>query len=183
MRANPQFGSLCVLLRLLCALLVNRNRRERKEYAKDPQRQRRRTNKGCGIDKCWWALEINRCHFAMFPGRDTARGGSLMRHIVLVITVAIVGMVVLAACKSTDQLISTRSNPSTSPTPGDGIRRITVSELQSLVNKNEAFIVDVRSEDAYKTAHIKGAKLMPLNEILNHTGELPKDKLIVTYCS
>ena len=43
--------------------------------------------------------------------------------------------------------------------------------------------MDVRSQDAYDLGHIPGAKLIPLDEIANRTKELPKDKLIVTYCS
>jgi len=35
----------------------------------------------------------------------------------------------------------------------------------------------------YDLGHIPGAKLIPAGEILNHLNELPKDKLIVTYCS
>ena len=43
--------------------------------------------------------------------------------------------------------------------------------------------VDVRNEDAYNAAHIRGAKLIPLSDVEKRAGELPKDKLIVTYCT
>jgi hydroxyacylglutathione hydrolase len=67
--------------------------------------------------------------------------------------------------------------------PDDGIRRITVQETQELLAKGEAVIIDVRSEPAYKADHIKNSKSLPANELLAHIDELPKDKLIVAYCS
>ncbi len=102
-----------------------------------------------------------------------------------IVAVAVIGVAVFAACNSSDQtgINSRTSGASSAPTPADGVRRMTVSELQNLVNKNEAFIVDVRSQDSYNAGHIRGAKLFPLGEIDKRSGELPKDKLIVTYCS
>jgi len=35
----------------------------------------------------------------------------------------------------------------------------------------------------YDTGHIPGSKLIPSPEITNRVGELPRDKMIVTYCS
>jgi rhodanese-related sulfurtransferase len=63
------------------------------------------------------------------------------------------------------------------------VRRITVVELQQLVSKGEAFVVDVRNDASYKQGHIKGARLIPTNQILQRADELPQDKVIVTYCS
>jgi 3-mercaptopyruvate sulfurtransferase SseA len=102
-----------------------------------------------------------------------------------ILTVAVIGVAVLAACNSNEQtaINSRTSGASGAPTPADGVRRITVSDLQNMVNKNEAFIVDVRNEASYNAGHIRGAKLIPLNDIDKRSGELPKDKLIVTYCS
>ena len=52
-----------------------------------------------------------------------------------------------------------------------------------MMKKGEVFIVDVRNEASYNAGHIPGAKLIPSGEILNHINELPKNKLIVTYCA
>jgi 3-mercaptopyruvate sulfurtransferase SseA len=106
-------------------------------------------------------------------------------RLLFMLAVAVIGVAVLAACNSADQtaINSRTSGASAAPTPADGVRRITVSELQNMVNKNEAFIVDVRSADSYNAGHIRGARLIPLNDIDKRSGELPKDKLIVTYCS
>ena len=67
--------------------------------------------------------------------------------------------------------------------PPDNVRRITVDELQQALAAHQAVLVDVRNDVAYKNGHIKGALLIPATEIDKHLAELPKDKLIVTYCA
>ena len=61
---------------------------------------------------------------------------------------------------------------------------------QTLSHKNkqaldahQAIVIDVRGDVSYKAGHIKGALMIPGAEIDKHVDELPKDKLIVTYCS
>ncbi len=102
--------------------------------------------------------------------------------------VAILGLAVLTACNSAENknvsagpIAPQPQNPTT--LPSDGVRRVTVVELRDLLAKNEAVVYDVRNEEAYKTGHIRGAKLMPVADTVKHISELPKDKLIVTYCS
>jgi 3-mercaptopyruvate sulfurtransferase SseA len=65
----------------------------------------------------------------------------------------------------------------------DGARRVTTAELETLIKEGKAFVVDVRSQDSYDMGHIPGSKLIPVGEILNHVNELPRDKMIITYCS
>jgi len=65
----------------------------------------------------------------------------------------------------------------------DGARRITPVELRQLLKKDEAILVDVRSPEAYKASHVKGARNIPAAEVGNRAGELPANKLIATYCS
>jgi 3-mercaptopyruvate sulfurtransferase SseA len=67
--------------------------------------------------------------------------------------------------------------------PGDDVRRVTVAELKQALDAGQALVVDVRNQAAYDAGHIKGAKLVPAAEVDKHVNELPKDKLIVTYCS
>ncbi len=69
------------------------------------------------------------------------------------------------------------------PPPADNVRRITVDELKQELAANKALVVDVRGDAAYKTGHIIGSIMIPAAEIDQHVSELPKDKLIVTYCS
>jgi rhodanese-related sulfurtransferase len=61
--------------------------------------------------------------------------------------------------------------------------RISVDEAREALAKGTAVLVDVRGVDAYKAEHAKGALSIPLNEVSGRAGELPKDKLIITYCT
>jgi len=103
------------------------------------------------------------------------------------LAVALILGVALIACNSMDltrqKLAAASPTPATQTPPSDGARRITTTELQAALAKGEAVVYDVRSEMAYKEGHIKGAHLLPVNEVLTKAGELPRDKLIVTYCS
>ena len=47
----------------------------------------------------------------------------------------------------------------------------------------DTLIVDVRNRDEGNAGMIKGAKLVPDEELLDRLAEIPKDKQIVTYCS
>jgi 3-mercaptopyruvate sulfurtransferase SseA len=67
--------------------------------------------------------------------------------------------------------------------PPDGVRRISISELQEALEKGEAVVVDVRGSVEYKLGHIKGALSVPLGLLAQQIKDLPKDKLIVTYCA
>ena len=109
-----------------------------------------------------------------------------MRHILSVIAIGVFGLLVLTACNSAEQKAS-KSSPlapaAPATTPADGARRVTVAELKDLLAQNEAVVIDVRNEESYKASHIKGARLIPEAEVAKRSDELPKDKLIVTYCS
>jgi rhodanese-related sulfurtransferase len=67
--------------------------------------------------------------------------------------------------------------------PPDGVKRITTVELRDALEKGTAIVVDVRGATFYKQNHIKGSISIPEDQIAEHLKELPRDKLIVTYCS
>lgn len=105
----------------------------------------------------------------------------LLFSAVIAATVAI-----LAACNAVDHV----NNSNTKPAPkgpetvyADGARRVTIDELEAMMKDGTVLVVDVRSQDAYNQGHIPGSRLIPAGEILNHIGDLPRDKTIVTYCS
>jgi rhodanese-related sulfurtransferase len=65
----------------------------------------------------------------------------------------------------------------------ESARRIDQKEAVSLVKKHKAVFVDVRPKDAYEQGHIKGAMNIPLGEVLQRLKDLPKGKMIITYCA
>lgn len=61
--------------------------------------------------------------------------------------------------------------------------RISAEEAKQAVAKGEAVLVDVRGKESYDLEHAKGAISLPLSDLPNRMGELPKDKKIITYCT
>lgn len=136
-----------------------------------------------------------------------ARGKSLRRRtekqmrLLLTVVAAVAlaaGLLLVAACNPDAQKAQTSANkaqpaapangtPATAPTTpapqADNVRRITVDELKKDLDAHQAVVIDVRGDAAYKAGHIKGAQMIPGGEIDKHVNELPKDKLIVLYCS
>jgi 3-mercaptopyruvate sulfurtransferase SseA len=104
--------------------------------------------------------------------------------------VLLLGIAILSGCANKATKIggqTTASNGTQTPANDtgypDGATRITIPDLQEKIKKNEVFIIDVRNQASFDAGHIPGSRLIPSGEVLNHVDELPKDKLIVTYCS
>ena len=66
---------------------------------------------------------------------------------------------------------------------GDNVRRITPAEARAAIAQGKAIIVDVRGEDSYNAGHVKGARWINLNDIGSRVKDLPRNKMIITYCS
>ena len=94
--------------------------------------------------------------------------------------------VVFAACNSVDHVANSNTKPVTQGPEtvyADGARRVTTDELEAMLKDGTAVVIDVRNQASYDLGHIPGSLLIPAGEILNHVNELPRDKMIVTYCS
>jgi hypothetical protein len=100
----------------------------------------------------------------------------------------------LGACKATDTAGNTsagatqaagKSNAPTGTTEvhADGVRRVTVGELEKLLADGGTVVYDTRARTAYDAEHVKGALSMPYDEVEKRAGELPKDKTLVFYCT
>lgn len=115
-----------------------------------------------------------------------------MRAFIYVVGLALLAL--LVACNSQEgamkrpqgNLAKTGPTPQTTQpaqnTP-DNARRITAEELHKLWQKNEVLIVDTRNEPSFKQGHIRGAILIPSSEFAGRADELPKNRMIVTYCT
>jgi rhodanese-related sulfurtransferase len=51
------------------------------------------------------------------------------------------------------------------------------------LEKGEAVVIDVRGSVEYQLGHIKGSRSVPLGLIAQQSKDLPRDKLLVTYCA
>ena len=118
-----------------------------------------------------------------------------MRLLYSLSAAVLLAVLTLAACNSTEnagnKAASSTGNsaarvPASTPghvAPADGVKRVTTIELRNALEKGEALVVDVRGDAAYKQNHIKGSISIPLDAVEARINELPRDKMIVTYCS
>ncbi|MDT4895544.1 MAG: hypothetical protein QOH25_621 [Acidobacteriota bacterium] len=115
-----------------------------------------------------------------------------MRLLFSLSAAVVLSILMLAACNSSDTKgnragsNSAASFPSTTPghvAPSDGVKRVTIVELRDAIAKGTAIIVDVRGDSSYQQNHIKGSISIPLDQVPTRLQELPRDKMIVTYCS
>ena len=95
----------------------------------------------------------------------------------------LVGAVVFAACNAVDQVPAKPATKGPETVHADGARRVTIEELDAMMKNGTAVVVDVRNQAAFDAGHIPSSRLIPAGEILDHISELPRDKMIVTYCS
>ena len=65
----------------------------------------------------------------------------------------------------------------------DGVRRVTPAELKQMVDGGGAVIYDTRTKGAYDAEHIRGAVLMPPEEVERRIAEFPRDKTLIFYCT
>lgn len=61
------------------------------------------------------------------------------------------------------------------------LKGITWREMQT-IDKNDVFIIDVRTSDEYNFKHIAGSVNIPLEELRAHISEIPDNKPIIIYC-
>ena len=111
-----------------------------------------------------------------------------MRFIALAFLALLVTIGGLVACNSNETLLSQTPKaaptpPQPAPPPADNARRITAAELHDLYQKGDVVIIDTRAEPAYKDEHIKGSISMPTGTVLSRLDELPRNKMIVAYCT
>lgn len=99
-------------------------------------------------------------------------------------------VMMLAGCNSTEgnylKSTSNTQKKSAQPQPehnDDDARRITLNEVRAVWEKdnNSVVFIDTRAAAAYEANHIKGAFL--LGDFVSRAAEIPKDKLIVAYCT
>lgn len=65
-----------------------------------------------------------------------------------------------------------------------GYRNIESSEARTLLAKKVAvYLLDVRTPEEYRQAHLTGAVLIPINEMERRLGEIPKNRPVVVYCA
>ncbi|MBV5277494.1 MAG: rhodanese-like domain-containing protein [Campylobacteraceae bacterium] len=60
--------------------------------------------------------------------------------------------------------------------------KIKTPDMLALVEEGKAILIDIRFKEEFEAWHIATSINIPLNELPQRLGELPKDKLIITAC-
>ncbi len=59
---------------------------------------------------------------------------------------------------------------------------VTVQELAAALEEGLVPLVDVRQPEEYQAAHVPGAKLIPLADVVARVGEIPGDGPVYVIC-
>lgn len=61
---------------------------------------------------------------------------------------------------------------------------ITSTEAKALIAKNkQVVLLDVRTPDEFRQAHLRGALLIPLAELQKRVSEVPRNRPLLVYCA
>jgi phage shock protein E len=65
-----------------------------------------------------------------------------------------------------------------------GITMIGIEEARDMVHDSGVLLLDVRTPSEYAMGHIKGAKLIPVDELADRAGEIAdcKERPVLVYC-
>jgi rhodanese-related sulfurtransferase len=75
--------------------------------------------------------------------------------------------------------------PAPTPTPVDPKNmpvEVDAATVQTLRQRPDVLLIDVREPDEYQAGHIPGAVLWPLRDLPQHLDEVPKDKTVIAVC-
>jgi hypothetical protein len=79
-------------------------------------------------------------------------------------------------------VITAQPNPTTT-VPYPAIERISVKQTKELLDNGKAVLIDTRSQASYDQSHAVGALSFPEETIDEQYTKLPKDTLLVLYCT
>lgn len=61
---------------------------------------------------------------------------------------------------------------------------VTSTEAKALIAKNkQVVLLDVRTPDEFRQAHLRGALLIPLAELQKRVSEVPRNRPLLVYCA
>jgi rhodanese-related sulfurtransferase len=64
------------------------------------------------------------------------------------------------------------------------VKNISAKQAKELIEEgNEVFILDVRTREEYNEFHMKGANLIPIQELEQNISKIPKDKKVIVHCA
>lgn len=67
--------------------------------------------------------------------------------------------------------------------PEEPFTRISPSEAEEMLKRDDVAIIDVREPHEYNAGHVPGATLIPVNSVYARRQELPQDKELIFVCA
>ena len=64
----------------------------------------------------------------------------------------------------------------------DAVEEVTAEELAARLDRGRAVVIDVRPTLEYAAGHIAGARSIPIDDLDETLGELPRSREIIAYC-
>lgn len=63
-----------------------------------------------------------------------------------------------------------------------GFTDISIEQAKQMIDTNEVFLLDVRTQEEFDDGYIEGATLIPDYELASRLDEVPEDVMILVYC-
>ncbi len=64
------------------------------------------------------------------------------------------------------------------------VKSISPEQAKEMIGKDkDVYILDVRTEKEYDKVHLKGANLIPIQELNENIQKIPKDKKVIIHCA
>jgi len=89
---------------------------------------------------------------------------------------------VFSECQTVVKHVYGDNVPSAPKDPQGHHLQIAPHEFHEMMKIYDALLLDVREPAEYKRAHLEGARLMPLRELLKNAADLPRDRLLLISC-
>ena len=66
--------------------------------------------------------------------------------------------------------------------PGEPYTRVTAEEAKTMLDSEDAIVIDVRNKDEWEEGHVAGATWLPVEEVMPRYGELPTEGKLLFIC-
>lgn len=98
-----------------------------------------------------------------------------MKNFLIILLIVILIVIIFTGC--------TRIGKNQATTKS-AYKKISAEEAKKIIESEDVIILDVRTQEEYKTGHIENAVLLPLNDISSKAEDLLQDKdaKILVYC-
>jgi rhodanese-related sulfurtransferase len=64
-----------------------------------------------------------------------------------------------------------------------GYNNILSPDAKRLIDAGTVYLLDVRTPEEFQQGHLKGAVLIPIDQLKMRLGEIPRNRKIVVYCA